>query len=88
MKNLNSTLIISLGPYLQCSHKRQCTKFRMFLMFAFILYYDWKHYFKLYERGGGIQPWEEKGDILDIANNSMLKTSCTISGTSVAGTRK
>ena len=26
MKNPNSTLIISLGPYLQCSHKRQFTK--------------------------------------------------------------
>ena len=23
MKNLNSTRIFSLGPYLQCSHKRQ-----------------------------------------------------------------
>ena len=27
-------------------------------------------------------------DMLDIANNSMLKTSCTISGTSVADTKK
>ena len=25
MKYLNSTLIISLGPYLQCCHKRQST---------------------------------------------------------------
>ena len=27
-------------------------------------------------------------DMLDIASNSMLKTSCTVSGTSLAGTRK
>ena len=27
-------------------------------------------------------------DMLDIASNSMLKTSCTVSGTSVADTRK